>query len=96
MKRVIYKKTGEVNKETKQFKAILFRSRERKKMILIGNSPIDVTDGEYEKLKSSKHGKDIMLYGKNTKLPKPIEVDISSKVKKTVKKKVLKLKKKKK
>ena len=85
MKRVIYKKTGEVNKDTKYFPAILFRSRERNRNILIGNAPVEVSDDEYKILKEGKHGKDITLFTKNTKLPKPMEVVIKGSEKKYLK-----------
>ena len=74
MKRVIYKKTGEVNKDTKSFPAILFRSRERNRNLMIGNSPVEVSDNEYEALKKSKHSADIVTVTKKTKLPEPMEV----------------------
>lgn len=77
MVRVIYKKTGEVNKETKSFSAILFRSRERNRVILIGNSPVEVSQGEYEKLKAGKHGKDIIKVTSRVNLTKPMCIDIS-------------------
>lgn len=82
MKKVIFKKTGEVNNETKSFPAILFRSNERgRKGFLIGNSPVEVSDTEYEFLKK-KHGSDIVLITKKTKLPKPMEVIIKGSEKK--------------
>ena len=74
MKRIIYKKTGEIDKDTKKFPALLFRSRERNRNIIIGNAPVEVTDSEYEKLKAGKHGADIMLFTKNTKMAKPMEI----------------------
>lgn len=64
MKYVIYKKTGTVNEKTKSFPALLFRSRERHRSILIGNNPVEVSDREYDALKNGKHGKEIALYVK--------------------------------
>ena len=77
MKKIIYKLTGEIDKSTKQFPAILFRSRERNKNIIIGNSPVIVSNDEYKILKDGKHGKDIMLVKSIESLPKPLEIDIS-------------------
>ena len=74
MKQIIYKKTGEINNDTKKFPALLFRSRERNRNILIGNAPVEVTDSEYEKLKAGKHGADIVLFTSKTKMAKPMEV----------------------
>jgi len=96
MKRVIYKKTGIVDKLTKSFPAIMFRSRERNRNILIGNAPVEVTDTEYEKLKQSRHGKDIALVTAKTKLAEPMEIDINAPKEKVKKKKTPKKIKKKK
>ncbi len=93
MKRVIYKKTGVVNKDTKSFPAILFRSRERKRNLLIGNSPVEVSDREYEALKKSKHSADIVAVTKSTKLPEPMEVIKGEPIKKVEKKTFAKKKK---
>lgn len=78
MKRVYYKKTGKVDKDTKSFPVILFRSRERNRNIIIGNSPIIVSNAEYEILKKSKHSNDIKLYTKKTKLPEPMVIDVNA------------------
>ncbi len=88
MKKIIYKLTGEVDKSTKKFPALLFRSRERNRNILIGNSPVEVSNSEYEILKSGKHSKDIILVTKKMNLPKPMEIVMG----KSVKKKVVKFK----
>jgi len=85
MKRVIYKKTGDVDKKTKSFPAILFRSRERNKNLLIGNAPVEVSDREYSVLKAGKHGKHIVAVTANTTLSKPMEHDINGPEIKTVK-----------
>ena len=84
MKRVVYKKSGEINKDTKSFPAILLRSRERNKIIYIANAPVEVTDGEYETLKK-KYEKDIVLVTSQTKLSKPMEVVIKGSELKTKK-----------
>ena len=51
MKKVIYRPTGDVHKHTEKFPILAFRSRERNKIIYIGNAPIDVSDREYDVLK---------------------------------------------
>ena len=73
MKRVIYKQTGEVDKDTKRMKILMHRSRERNKNIIIGNAPVEVTDSEYDALKKGKHGADIVLVTGKTKLSAPME-----------------------
>ncbi len=94
MIRVIYKKSGEINKDTKSFPAILFRSRERNRGILIGNSPVEVSEREYEALKKSRHGNDIAKVTKATKLPEPMKVEYGQPAEeKSVKKKRRKKKK---
>lgn len=84
MKRIIYKLTGEVDKSTKQFPALLFRSRERNKNVIIGNSPVIVSDNEYKVLKESKNGKDIALVKDKKSLPKPMIIDINGTKKKVI------------
>ena len=74
MKRVVCKKSGIITRDTKSFPAILFRSRERNRNILIGNAPVEVSDNEYDILKKGKHGKDIALFTAKTKLSEPMEV----------------------
>ena len=54
MKRVIYRKTGDVDLTTKRIPILMFRSRERNRNIIIGNAPVEVTDSEYEKLKANQ------------------------------------------
>jgi len=76
-KKVIFRHTGDVDKETKSFRMIMFRSRERNRNVFIGNSPVIVSDNEYKILKNGKHGKDIVLVTSRTRLSKPLEIDIS-------------------
>jgi len=73
MKKIIYKPTGDVHRHTKQFPILAFRSRERNKVIYIGNTPVEVSDKEYDVLKNGKNGKDIQLVSKKTKLSNPME-----------------------
>jgi len=82
MKRVIYKRTGVVDKSTKSFPAIMFRSRERNRNVLIGNTPVEVSDNEYDILKAGRHGKDIVSVTAKTKLSEPMEVVIKGSEKK--------------
>ena len=88
MKYIIYKKTGEVNKETKGFPMIMHRSRERNKILYIGNAPVEVTDNEYKNLKASKHSKDILLVTNKTKLSTPMSHAIGESKKRGAKRQV--------
>jgi len=79
MKRIIYKPTGDVSKADKAINMIRFNSKERTGPLHIGNSPVDVSDREYDVLKKGAFGADIVIFNKKTKMSKPIEIDLGGK-----------------
>lgn len=82
MKKVIYQKAGKIDRETGSFPMLLHRSRERNKILKIANSPVEVTDSEYQALKNGKYGDDIILVEDRGGLPAPIKIGAKNKTSK--------------